>query len=62
MQRGAERSAEPIDHRERPRLLADRVDHQRVALIMAYGLALPSGRQMIRMGHVHAHVAHLMVR
>src|ERR1700747_2773713 len=36
MQRGAERSAEPIGHRERPHLLADRVDHQRVALIMAY--------------------------
>src|SRR6516164_4146938 len=46
----------------RPHLLADRVDHQNVALVMAYGLALPGGRRMIRMGHVHAHMAYLMVR
>src|SRR6266566_8318483 len=46
VKRGAERRAEPIDHREWPHLLADRVDHQRVALIMAYGLALPGGRRM----------------
>ena len=31
----------PVDHRQRPHLLADRVDHQRVALVMTHGLALP---------------------
>jgi hypothetical protein len=57
VQRPAEGRAVPIDHRERSDLLADRVDHQRIALIVSDGLALPGGRRVRRMGHVHAHAA-----
>jgi hypothetical protein len=44
-----------------PTFLADRVDYQCVALIMANGLALPGGRWARSMGHVHAYTADLMI-
>src|SRR5258708_27118069 len=43
------------------RILADGVDHERVALIAADGFAVPGWRQIFRMGRVHVDVSHLLI-
>ena len=46
-----------VHHRERSELHADGVDDQRVAFIMADGIAIPGWRHVIRMGRVEADMA-----
>ena len=60
VQCGAKRRTESVDHRDRPDLLANRVDDQCVALIMADRLTLPSWGGTPRVGHVEAHAADLI--
>src|SRR6516164_6852270 len=38
-----------------------RVDHERVALVMANGIPIPGGRYMLRMRAVHIHVADIII-
>jgi hypothetical protein len=61
MQCRAEGCSKSVDHRKRPDLLANCVDHQRAALIAAYRLALPTGRRALGMRHIHAYTTHLMI-
>jgi hypothetical protein len=47
-----------MSHGERSDLDADGVDHQRVVLVVADGIAVPGRRDLRGMIRVHAHVAH----
>src|SRR5215470_17312517 len=58
MQLVAEGRAVAVDDGIRPRLHPDSVDDQRIALVMADGIALPRWLESLRVRHMQAHMAH----
>ena len=55
------RRAIPVDHGIPPDLHAHGIDNQRVAFIVAHGVAVPGRGHLCRMRLVHAHMADLMI-
>src|SRR5215471_21313613 len=61
MQRRSLRRAEPVDHGKGPGLDPDGVDDQRVAFVMADGIAKIAWDDIGRMLRIHAHMPDLMI-
>ena len=50
-----------VHHGKRSDLDSHRIDHQRIAFVMADGIPIPGRRHLRRMRLVHAHIADLMI-